>query len=414
MNEANQNDVSVRPEFYNGQDVNGFLTVSQNAQTLVKQGNYLGAKLAFIEALEGLEVLLGAPNKIVIDVLLDFVHVAIENEDFDGAMERLRRSYTDHQEMLGDKDKKTLLSLGRLGLVYDAEKKYGQALKVLSTARDGLRAACETSPEDIFNLTVDLSIRISYAHQNSGDFEAAEKEVCDLIRQAEGLGDAYREKVAYYKHLLAHLYINEDRQRKRHLWSGAAAPRQRVEKILLEAIHDFAVTFSEGTAYLCSLEQLRMYYEITGEVHKLSALIAEKIEPSLSVIRPTDDPRIELYLGLMKGTVYSLWRLREYEKADWWMCQRQQQIENLNMNGDWSFEALYNLMEHAKNYLDRGMTQLAEPMLEKAQRIARQILPPDHSVHKTIAESIANKSWTYRTCKCSLSNLPDPRLDTTR
>ncbi|KAF5846471.1 hypothetical protein GGP41_003847 [Bipolaris sorokiniana] len=124
-------------EFYNGQDVDGFLAVSQNAQTLIKHSDYPGAKLAFIEALEGLEALLGATNKVAIDVLLCFADAAIEKEDFDGAMERLRKSYTHHQELLGDNDKKTLLSFSRLGFVYDAEEKHGQALKTFTAARDG-------------------------------------------------------------------------------------------------------------------------------------------------------------------------------------------------------------------------------------------------------------------------------------
>lgn len=65
-------------------------------------------------------------------------------------------------------------------------------------------------------------------------------------------------------------------------------------------------------------------------------------------------------------------------------------------------------MFHAKCYLDRSMPQFAEPLLEKAQQIARRILPSGHAVHKTIAETIINKAWTYGTCNYCLVNSPEP------
>ncbi|XP_014556251.1 hypothetical protein COCVIDRAFT_26965 [Bipolaris victoriae FI3] len=270
VNQTNPNDMAVMPEFYNGQDIDDFLTVCRKAQILTKHGNYPSAKLAFMEALEGLEALFDTVHKIPVHILLVFVDAAIKNKDFYGAMERLCKSYTHHQELLGDNDKNTWLSFARLGLIYDAEKKYGQALKTFSAARDGLRTASETSQEDMFNLTVDLNLQISYGYQKLGDFESAEKELRDLIRQAEALGDAYRNQIAYFKHQLANLYNNDEWHREKVPLGSAAPPRQRVEKILPEAIHDYAGTFSECPYFLCSLEQLRTYYETTGEVHKLS------------------------------------------------------------------------------------------------------------------------------------------------
>lgn len=262
----------------------------------------------------------------------------------------------------------------------------------------------------MFNHTLGLNSQIAAIYRKLGDFESSEEKLCDLIWQAEGLGDTYRDQVAYFKHELAHLYSDEKWRLAKVPLGGAVPPRYRVEKILLEAIHDFAVIFNEGPHYLCSLEQLRRYYEMTGEVHKLSALITEKIEPILSAIRPTDRSRIEKYLELMQGAISSFWRLREYEKADLWLYWRQQQIENLDTKGDYSLEALSNLIMHAKTYLDRSMPHFAEPLLEKTQQIASQILPSDHSIHKTIAETINNKAWAYGTCNCCLVNSPGPIL----
>ncbi|EUC46281.1 hypothetical protein COCMIDRAFT_4662 [Bipolaris oryzae ATCC 44560] len=414
VNQTNRNDVPARSEFYNGQDVDSFLRISQIAQTFVKQGNYSDAKLAFMEALEGLEALLGTVHKIPVHILLVFVDAAIKNKDFDGAMERLRKSYTHHQELLGDNDKKTWMSYSRLGLVYDAERKYGQALKTFSAARDGLRAASQMGVEDMFNLTFELNLKILCAYHHLGDLESAEEELCDLIPQAEGLGDAYQTQSAYFKHQLAHIYNSHEWHPEEASLCNAAPPRKRIEKMLLEAIYDYAVTFDEGPYYLCSLEQLRTYYETTGEVHKLNCLITEKIEPILSAIRPASDLCVEKYLELMEGTIYSLLRLREYEKADSWLHWRQQQIENLDLKGTYSVEALCNLMMHAKTYLDRSMPQSAEPLLEKAQRIAEQILPPGHAIHTTIAETIARKAWLRRTCCQCLVNSPNCDLDDTK
>ncbi|KAL1795967.1 hypothetical protein ACET3X_006191 [Alternaria dauci] len=399
--------MSVRTEFYNGQDLDSFLASSHYAQALAKQGNYTVAKLSFIDALEGIEALIGAVHMITIDVLDSFAEAAIQNKDYGGATELLRKSHTQHQELLGRNHKKTWASFGRLGLVQLAEGKRGQALKTFMDAKSGIRAAPDMSQEDIFNLTIEFTLKIVDVRQKLCDFEGAVSELCDLIQESEALGDAYRNQTAALKHRLAHLYNDE-------VWSlglktlpfgVAAAPRQRVENNLLEAINDYEATFSEDPHYLCSLEQLRVYYENAGEVFKLDALIKEKIEPAFVALRPTGQIR-DKYIKLMQGAIVSLSRLREFERAEMLLKWRQQQIEGSDKMGYFSFEALSNVMLHAKCYLDRKMPESAEPLLEKAQQIAMRVLPLGHTFHEVLAQTIAGKAWLYETCHCCLVNPP--------
>lgn len=396
---------SVRTEFYNGQDLDSFLASSHYAEALVKQGNYTVAKLAFIDALEGLEALIGAVNMITIGVLDSFVDAAIENKDYGGATELLRKSHTQHQELLGKDHKKTWVSFGRLGLVQLAEGKRGQALKTFMDAKAGIRAAPDMSQEDIFNLTTEFTSNIVDVYQELYDFESAVSELCDLIQQAEALGDAYQNQTAGLRHRLAHLYNDEVWSLGTVPFGVAAAPRQRIENTLLQAINDFEATFSETPHYLCSLEQLRAYYETTGEVSKLDALITKRIEPAFVALRPTG-PNRENYIGLMQGAILSLSRLGKFEKAEMLLNWRQQQIESSDKMGFFSFEALSNVTLHAKWHFDRNMPQSAEPLLEKAQQIAMQVLPPDHTFHKVLAQTIADKVWMYEACHCCLVNPP--------
>jgi hypothetical protein len=219
------------------------------------------------------------------------------------------------------------------------------------------------------------------------------------------LGDAYRNQTAGLKHRLAHLYSDEVWTLGTVPFGVAAAPRQRIENTLLEAINDFEATFSETSHYLCSLEQLRVYYETTGDVSKLDALITKKIEPAFGALRPTGSNR-EKYIELMQGAILSFSRLRRFEKAEMLLEWRQQQIESSDEMGYFSFEALSNVTLHAKWYLDRNMPQSAEPLLEKAQQIAMQVLSPGHTFHMVLAQTIAGKAWMYETCQCCLINPP--------
>jgi tetratricopeptide (TPR) repeat protein len=121
----------MRPEFFSGQDVDNYLETYRSAVNLANNGDYEIAKVAFMDALEGLESLLGPTHNVPLGVLARFAKAAINSGDYAEAIQRLRKSYTDHQEVLGDKNKKTWQIYAQLGFVYRAQKKIWPSIKTI-------------------------------------------------------------------------------------------------------------------------------------------------------------------------------------------------------------------------------------------------------------------------------------------
>lgn len=106
---------SLKMAFWQGRDVDSFLKIARTAISLSKKGDYLRAKPAFMESLEGLEALLEPYSMQTISILEAFVKAAVDAKDFGTAIERLHKSNNDHVESLGNNDKRTWRSLARLG-----------------------------------------------------------------------------------------------------------------------------------------------------------------------------------------------------------------------------------------------------------------------------------------------------------
>ncbi|OTA52448.1 hypothetical protein K449DRAFT_470508 [Hypoxylon sp. EC38] len=257
------------PALWKGHDVDYFLTVARDASSFATSGDYRKAKTAFIEALEGLGVLLSPVHAQTVSVLENFVREAGRNDDLPAALEKLHTSYNAHKDLLGVQNKRTWRSLARLGSAYLEEGNINQAYHMLLNARQGLFAnATELGPEVAFVSTRQLTDQIIFILRRQGDFEAAEEEYIRLISLLESLGEAHLLGLAFYKQGLANLYLFEmERQHARNN-TLLTISAQQIENLIQDALQVDSANKNK-VGYIQCLDYLCVLYFNTRQGAKL-------------------------------------------------------------------------------------------------------------------------------------------------
>lgn len=396
----------LKMAFYEGKGVDQWVSNAKQAASLVTGGRYTEAKTMLLNSLDGLEVLLGPDDPQTIDLLTYFVETAVSNKDFGEAANRLHKSHRNHSDNLGQTHVRTWQSLIRLGNLYRDRGQRSQAYHMFFNARQGLFATFKDDPEQTLNYTRSVSASIIDIHIAQDDFLAAEEEIRLAIDRTKAAGGVHELTILRLRHQLAHLY-NKDR------WNYLAAegkiPYQRndVESFLLEEISSFSERKHLGISfamYLCSLEQLRIFYERTFQHDKLPALLTQ-IENSLT----TSD--LALYavqsdeiLQSMKGVALSYQTLHKNENAEWWLLYRQQQISKVPSVGSTSFEAVENQMQLAQLYSSQQRFDEKRQALKQAQLLARDALPADHEFHEYVESLLGDTRTDKVMCECCLVN----------
>ena len=393
--------VSTKPEFFNGQTVDDLLAIQKYATKLSRKGNYPSAKLAFSEALEGLETLLGPINALTFRSLVEFAQSAVHYEDFGEATQRLRKSYNEHQEELGDHPK-TWLALAQLGHVYLGEKKHAQALQTFIDAKMGLERLTTWSLEELYSSTSDLIGKIIDIQIDIGDFGAAAKEFMARIEQAKALGDAYIGRAADLQHGLIHLYNHDGWHRASNRGTIFPPPIPDVERLSLELTRYSDLGFNAIETDLCALNQLCLFFERTRQPEKLTPCLKKMGSLLINGLAASHfDPDILYHAG---NVALSYSSIHDYESAEWWLLCRKRYIERPRSPGPHSKEALSNLMQLAKLYFDQFLPGSAEPVLTEAKKLGQEILPLDHTFHHDVEMMILEGKWNYSCCKmCGVS-----------
>ncbi|KAG9505140.1 hypothetical protein J7337_002106 [Fusarium musae] len=379
----------VQMAFWNGRDLDDLLKDARNASQLAMKGDYMSAKPIFMECLDGLEVVLAPTHATFMSVLQQYVYYAVDNKDFDEATARVHKSYSDHKQRLGSHDKKVWQCLARLGLLYYKRGMASQAYHMLVNARKGLLAATSGKTEESYNCvleTVKAIISISIKHH---DFGEAERELLDLIAQAESLGAAYQDDALSHKHDLVHLY-HDNWSRSKHTYGHTPPNRNQTERFLLEIIH-FKSMFQEVThMQTCSWDKLRDFYETTGQRDKLEELLP-KLEDLLSKDGFLSASNENL-LVFKQNMINSFSALGQYEQAEWWLLRIRDEAEH------YSFDRVSLNMRLADLYFQMEKPDDGLVMLKEAQSIGKDILPKDHTFHSVVVQSISDRKVSGGCC----------------
>lgn len=397
----------LKMAFYEGKDVDQWVSIADQAASLVKGGRYTEAKTMLLNSLDALEVLLGPDDVQTTDLLAYFVETAVSNEDFVEAANRLHKSHRNHSDNLGQTHVRTWQSLIRLGKFYMDRGQRSQAYHMLFNARQGLLTAFKDDPEQALNYTRSVSDNIINIHIVQNHFLAAEEEIRSAIDRTKAAGSLHEFTILYLGHVLAHLYNDET-------WNSLAAKgkmpyptRNGVEPLLLEGIsylskrQDHARSFR---LYLCSLEQLRIFYERTFQHDKLPSLLTQ-IENSLTTSEPALSPaESDQSLRSVKGVALSYQTLHKYENAEWWLLYRQQQISIAPSFGSTSFEAVENQMQLARLYAFQQRFDEKRQALKQAQLLARDALPANHEFHEYVDSLLGGARTEEVMCQCCFVN----------
>ncbi|KAF5705055.1 ankyrin repeat-containing protein [Fusarium globosum] len=379
----------VQMAFWNGRDLDDLLKDVRNASQLAMNGDYMTAKPIFMECLDGLEVVLAPTHATFMSVLQQYVSFAVSNKDFDEATARVHKSYNDHKQRLGSHDKKVWQCLERLGLLYYERGLASQAYHMLVNARQGLLVATSGKVEESYNCvlrTVKAIISISIKHH---DFGEAERELLNLIAQAESLGAAYQDDALSHKHDLVHLY-HDNWSRSKHTYGHTPPNRNQTERFLLEIIHFKSMSQEVTHMQTCSWDKLRDFYETTGQRDKLEQLLP-KLEDVLSKVGFLS-PSNESLLVFKQNMINSFSALGQYEKAEWWLLRIRDEAEH------YSFDRVSLNMRLANLYFEMEKSEDGLAMLKEAQSIGKDILPEDHTFHSVVVQSISDRKVSGGCC----------------
>lgn len=392
---------------YKEKGVDQWISIAGQAASLVRGGRYTEAKTMLLNSIDALEVLLGPDDAQTTGLLDYFVEAAKEHEDFIEAADRLHKSHRDHSDNLGQTHVRTWQSLIRLGTFYMDRGDRNEAYHMLFNARQGLLAAFKDDPEQATNYTRAVTGHIVSILRDQKNFLAAEGEIKMAIERTEAAGVLHEDIILDLRHDLAHLYNNDTWH---HLAQQGRLPyptRNRVEPLLLEGISSFGKRKDHATfyrQYLCSLEQLRIFYERTFQHEKLPELLAQ-IENYLTTPKFTlSEAESTQSLGSMKGVALSYDTLKEYGQAEWWLLRRQEQINMAPSLGPTSFEAVTNQMQLAELYEHQQKFDERRLALGQAQLLARDALPEDHEFHAYVANLLNGIRTADTRCPTCLVN----------
>ncbi|KAF4456159.1 Protein SERAC1 [Fusarium austroafricanum] len=392
----------VQMAFWNGRDLDDLLEASRNACQLATDGEYLSAKPIYMDCLDGLEVLLTPTHATFLNVLQQYVSFAVSNQDFNEATARVHKSYNDHKEKLGSHDKKVWQCLARLGLLYYSRGFATQAIHMLVNARQGLLVATSGDTEEAYSCVSEIVKAIISISIAQDDFDAAERELLNLIAQVEELGGAYQYDALIHKHELIHLYF-DNWSRSKRIYGHTPPNRTLVERLLLEIIEFSSMSREISDIQTCSWDKLRKFYHSTGQRDKLESLLP-KLEGLLTRIGSMGSPGQEV-LEYKQNMINSFLSLGHYEKAEWWLLRVRDEVKKLTV------ERIAINMRLARMYFQQQKLDSALLMLREAQWIGSEILPRGHEFHSIVTESIKEERISEECCPDCHVNLPGAKKE---
>ncbi|KAI2470780.1 hypothetical protein F4781DRAFT_421016 [Annulohypoxylon bovei var. microspora] len=367
--------------FWQGHDADYFLATARTAISLVKSNDYPKAKLAFMEALEGIGILRSPVHVQTISVLENFTRAALRNDDTPTALEKLHKSHNAHRDLLGIRDKRTWRSLARLGCAYKDANNINQAYHMLLNARQGLLAnAVESDQESIFLSTRKLSWHIIDILKRQLDFDEAEKELLSSISKAEGLGESYQSYLIIQKLDLAKLYMNEYTRKP----TGSEVNLlQKMESLTLEVMRLYDTSNKQRWYFDRALPLLCASYGYTKEYTKLQELLS-LINQELADTSCLDIIPRGWSFNLQRQVILTLLRLGRYDEAGAWFVRLQGEIEK------------------APRFGAQWKQEICRATLNEVRAIARRVLPKDHKFHAFLEVAVKDGVFLWTPCPICL------------
>lgn len=351
------------------------IQLQSRASDLAEEHRHTESHPMFVEALDGLEALMGPTHTMTILALNSFVTSCISQGCFHDAESRLQKSMKDHHSELGNANPKTYQSIARLGSYYKRQKRYGESEKLIRHAIKGLESVYSFDLEAQFNSTNNSVVELIKIYCMNYDFENAENECLQLIAKSEALKGPYQRRCLEFKHYLSHIY-------EHYVWHSLVyrnnnflkdPPLHKFEQLLLELIDDSEERSASIAITACSFELLLWQYFKQNQVDKLESLLDRagskvKSVPGLSSIM--DLPTMEDVRALKTDIPTPFSEVGKHGEAERWFTHLQRQIEDAFGEGYRRY--FQTLMLQALDDLKQGLWEQAEPLLLGAQVIRRR------------------------------------------
>jgi hypothetical protein len=395
--------VNALPQLtWDGLNMNDLIIEQDQAKKRAEEGDFAGARVMFIGAIDGLDALMGPAHQSTINALDSFISFCLEQDFIDDAEQKLKESLTKHQEKCGNQDARTLRSIARLGRFYRMQNRYGESELLLTMAKAGFEIIYSAEPErkltNIFRITRDLVILL----RSQQDFARAEQELLDMIAQMEAMGQTYKWPSSVLKMDLVDLYFDDNWVKLVNSQAFVPMlPYLKREYILLELADD-----AEHSLKLSGNDVMHFIFLIH---HYTQVMELEKIEPLLERIlklldfdsgfRFQDNYHTQLQIfGLQWCMFCSYSWLGKKEAAAKYFKLVQDKIEK--GHGPESRDALDCLAAAAGTYFFYELPEEAEALFQELQLRAETLLQPDDTLMSSIMKAFEERKkiwqrWNY-------------------
>jgi glutaredoxin-related protein len=173
---------------------------------LTNRGEHESARITFLEALDGLEALVGRSHLSTIETLSSFVEFYLSQDFYDEASDRLIKSLAKYQAHFAEDHLEILHSMARLGRFLKLREQYGNSEILLVRAKIGLEKLCSSDAEESFLNTNDIVKHLVDIFLRRGNFDQTEQEHLSLEYKLKALGEPYQQHLWKLQNSLLHLY----------------------------------------------------------------------------------------------------------------------------------------------------------------------------------------------------------------
>ena len=135
---------------WHGYTLDALRNLGLRAKSLTEGGEHYTAHVTYLEALDGLQALVGSTHPSTIEMLSSFVQFCLSQGYFEEAKDRMQKSLAEYESHFRERHLQTLHGMAGLEHYFKLVEKYGKAEILLIRAKIGLESVYRMDPEELY------------------------------------------------------------------------------------------------------------------------------------------------------------------------------------------------------------------------------------------------------------------------
>ncbi|KAL9037051.1 MAG: hypothetical protein Q9214_005866, partial [Letrouitia sp. 1 TL-2023] len=356
---------------YGSGHLNTVITIGRLAHVFAQTGKYERAEKLYLQALDGLNELLGPEHLFTLSVLTEFAILLNYQARYERAEALCRRALDRQREILGESHITALDTLDALGTILMSQGRYEEAERAFE--QEVQLTQTTLGPED--PQTVIAVSNLATISRLSGRYRTAETlgrnvmQACETVFGKESLGT-----LSCMEDLAVTLYEQKKLVEAEELYRQALAGKEK----LLGSTHPDVVALTEGLA---------LTFDAQGHHKKAEMMIRKVIEKKNDALGP-DHPETMSANSSLAGVLFRQGKLKAAAKL-----LKQTLPKRRNLLGEGHPHTLLNLNDIAVMLTIQGKYRSAVPLFRRALA-GRQKYAEAETLYRDVVDYTASDPLT--------------------